>query len=196
MASGKSLVAGMFRALGAVVIDADLIAREVVAPGSPALREIAAAFGEAVMQPDGALDRRALAERIFDDPAARARLNAITHPRIRRRMIEAAARARATHPDAVIILDIPLLLDTASAEAYDLDGVVVVAVDEATQEARLSARDGITREVARRRLQAQRPLREKVRLATWAIDNSGTPEETRRQVEALWHTWQAPEWGE
>lgn len=191
MASGKSLVAGMFKALGAVVIDADLIAREVVARGSPALREIAAAFGEGVIQPDGALDRRALAERIFDDPAARARLNAITHPPIRRRMVEAAARARAAHPDAVIVLDIPLLLDTASAETYDLDGVVVVAVDEATQEARLAARNGIARAAARRRLQAQRPLREKVPLATWVIDNSGPPEATRRQVEALWRTWQA-----
>ncbi len=189
MASGKSLVAGMLQALGAVVVDADVIAREVVAPGGQALREIATAFGNGVMQPDGALDRRALAERIFSDPGARARLNAITHPRIRRRMAEEVARVQAGRPDVVVIVDIPLLLDVTPPDAYDLDGIVVVAVDEATQEVRLAARDGITTEAARRRLQAQRPLREKVVLATWVIDNSGTTEATRRQVEDLWRGW-------
>jgi dephospho-CoA kinase len=189
MASGKSLVAGMLRALGAVVIDADVIARQVVAPGSPALREITSAFGQAVLRPDGTLDRAALAERIFGDAAARARLNAITHPEIRRRMAEEVARARAADPEAIVVLDVPLLLDTAPADAYDLDGVIVVAVDESTQEARLAARDAISREAARRRLQAQRPLREKVPLATWVIDNGGSPGATRRQVEALWRSW-------
>ena len=191
MASGKSLVAGMLRSLGAVVVDADVIAREVVAPGSLVLQEIAASFGDGVIQVDGTLDRHALGERIFNDPAARARLNAITHPHIRRRMAEEVARARAARPDAMVVLDVPLLLDVTPPDAYDLDGVVVIAVDEATQEARLAARDGITIEAARRRLQAQRPLREKVALATWVIDNSGTPEATRRQVEELWHRWQA-----
>ena len=191
MASGKSLVAGMLRSLGAVVVDADVIAREVVAPGSQVLQEIAASFGDGVIQVDGTLDRHALGERIFNDPAARARLNAITHPHIRRRMAEEVARVRAARPDAMVVLDIPLLLDVTPPDAYDLDGVVVIAVDEATQEARLAARDGITIEAARRRLQAQRPLREKVALATWVIDNSGTPEATRRQVEELWHRWQA-----
>jgi len=191
MASGKSLVAGMLRSLGAVVVDADVIARDVVAPGSQVLQEIAASFGDGVIQVDGTLDRHALGERIFNDPAARARLNAITHPHIRRRMAEEVARARAARPDAMVVLDVPLLLDVTPPDAYDLDGVVVIAVDEATQEARLAARDGITIEAARRRLQAQRPLREKVALATWVIDNSGTPEATRRQVEELWHRWQA-----
>jgi dephospho-CoA kinase len=106
-------------------------------------------------------------------------------------MAEEVARARAARPDAMVVLDIPLLLDVTPPDAYDLDGVVVIAVDEATQEARLAARDGITIEAARRRLQAQRPLREKVALATWVIDNSGTPEATRRQAEVLWRGWQA-----
>jgi len=189
MASGKSVVAGILRSLGAVVIDADLIAREVVAPGTPALREIAVAFGPSVMDADGALNRRALAERIFGDPAARVTLNAITHPLIRQQMGEQVVRARAAHPDAIVVLDIPLLLDTAPADAYDLDGVLVVAVDDATQGARLAAREGIPLDVARQRLRAQRPLREKVALATWNIDNSGTPEDTRRQVEELWQSW-------
>jgi len=190
MASGKSLVAEMLRSLGAVVVDADRIAREVVAPGTPALREIAEAFGAGVVRADGTLDRRTLRERIFSDPAARARLNAITHPTIRRRMTEEVARVRRVQPTAIVVLDIPLLLDTAPADAYDLDGVVVVAVDEATQEARLAARDNIPLDAARRRLRAQRPLREKVAQATWVIDNSGTSDETRRQVEELWRGWQ------
>jgi dephospho-CoA kinase len=191
IASGKSAVSGMLRELGAVVIDADAVAREVVAAGSPVLRQIAAVFGPSVMAPDGTLDRRALAERIFQDPEARRTLNAITHPPIRRRLAEAVEAVRQTQPDAIVIVDIPLLLDTASADAYRLDGVIVVYVDEATQVARASARDGITAAAARGRLDAQRPLREKLAEATWIIDNSGSREDTRRQVEALWHRWRA-----
>lgn len=188
IASGKSLVAGMLRELGAQVIDADAIAREVVA-GPDVRREIAAAFGPSVVRADGTLDREALAARIFSDADARARLNAITHLRIRRRIAEEVATLRATQPEATVVLDIPLLLDVAPRDAYDLDGIVVVAVDEATQEARLAARHQITAEAARQRLRAQRPLREKVAEATWVIDNSGSPEATRRQVEALWRAW-------
>lgn len=190
IASGKSLVAGMLRDLGAHVIDADLIAREVVADGD-VRREIAAAFGPSVLRADGTPDRDALGARIFSDSDARARLNAITHPRIRRRIAEEVAALRATRPEATVVLDIPLLLDVAPAGAYDLEGIVVVFVDEPTQEARLAARHKITAEEARRRLRAQRPLREKVAEATWVIDNSGSREETRRQVEDLWRAWQA-----
>jgi dephospho-CoA kinase len=190
IASGKSLVGGMLRDLGAVVIDADAVAREVAGPGSPVLQEIVVAFGPSVLTPDGALDRRALAGRIFHDPESRRRLNAITHPAIRRRMAEAVEAARASHPDAVIVLDIPLLLDTAPPSAYAVDGVVVVYVDEATQVARLMTREGVSEADARRRITAQRPLQEKVAEGTWVIDNSGTPDDTRRQVEALWRRWQ------
>lgn len=189
IASGKSLVAGILRDLGAYVIDADAVAREVVAPGSEVLKEIVEAFGPAVLRSDGTLDRKALAGRIFSDPQARARVNAITHPRIRRRIVEEIAAARATRPGVIIVVDIPLLLDAAPRNAYPLDGIVVVAVDEATQLARLMARDGLTGEGARQRLRSQRPLREKIPLADWVIDNSGPPEATRRQVEALWRTW-------
>ncbi len=190
IASGKSLVASILRDLGAHVIDADLIAREVVT--EPAVRrEIVAAFGPSVLRADGALDRPALGERIFTDAGARARLNAITHPRIRRRIGDEVRALGATRPGATVVLDIPLLLDVAPPDAYDLDGIVVVFVDEMTQEARLASRHGITAEEARQRLRAQRPLREKAAEATWTIDNSGTPEETRRQVEALWARWQS-----
>jgi dephospho-CoA kinase len=189
IASGKSLVAGLLGDLGAHVIDADAIAREVVAPGSPALRAIAAAFGPAVVRADGTLDRKALAERIFEDPAARRTLNSITHAEIRRRIKDAIGRVRAARPDAIVVVDIPLLLDTAPPGAYALDGVVVVWVAEDEQLARLMARDGLDEAAARRRLASQRPLREKVVQADWVIDNSGTREETRRQVEALWRGW-------
>lgn len=191
IASGKSLVAGFLREMGAHVIDADAIAREVVAPGTEALREIAEAFGPCVLAADGALDRRELAERIFSDPEARARLNAITHPRIRGRIEEEIKAVRSARPGATIVVDIPLLLDVAPPEAFVLDGTIVVTVDEATQIARLMVRDCITEEAARQRLRSQRPLREKIPLATWVVDNDGPPDATRRQVEALWQAWQA-----
>lgn len=194
IASGKTLVARILRDLGAEVIDADAVAREVVEPGTPALREIAGAFGPEILSPDGTLDRRALADRIFRDPAARATLNAITHPRIRARMAERVEALRRTRPNAIVVLDIPLLLDTAAADAYPLDGIVVVYVDEQTQAARLAARDGVSADDARQRLRAQRPLREKLPQATWTIDNSGTPEATRRAVEALWRSWREESW--
>lgn len=191
IASGKSLVAGFLRDMGAHVIDADAIAREVVAPGTEALRQIAEAFGPRALTADGTLDRKALADLVFSDPEVRARLNAITHPHIRRRIkaeIEAAQLAR---PGATIVVDIPLLLDVAQPQAFALDGTVVVTVDEPKQVARLMARDGISEEAARQRLRSQRPLREKVPLATWVVDNSGPPDATLRQVQAIWQEWQA-----
>jgi dephospho-CoA kinase len=191
IASGKSLVVGILRELGACVIDADAVAREIVAPGTDAYREIAQAFGPSVLGVDGTLDRKALATRIFRDAQARARLNTITHPRIRRRISEEIAAAHVGRPEAIVVVDIPLLLDAAPRDAYLLDGIVVVAVDEATQLARLTTRDKLTETAAWERLQAQRPLREKIPLADWVIDNSGPPEDTRRQVEALWRIWTA-----
>jgi len=187
LASGKSAVAAILGDLGATVISADAIAREIVEPGTPALREIIEAFGANALGPDGRLDRARLAGRIFADPEARARLNAITHPHIRERMRQEVERLQRTlPPEGVVILDIPLLLDTASRDDFALEGVIVVAVDEAAQVERLRRRDGLNPEEARRALAAQRPLREKVAEADWLIDNSGTPGDTRRQVETLW----------
>ncbi|HXF83097.1 MAG TPA: dephospho-CoA kinase [bacterium] len=188
IAAGVSLVAGMFRALGAVVIDADRIAREIVAPGTEAYRRIVEAFGGDLVQPDGTLDRRRLAQRVFADPAARRRLNAITHPEIRRRIHAELERLRAERPDAVVLVDIPLLLDTVGPDAFELDGVIVVLAHREQQISRLMARDGLSREDAERRLAAQRPVAEKAAEADWVIDNTGTIERTRSQVEALWQT--------
>lgn len=186
--SGKSTVASIFSELGADVIDADDLARQIVEPGQPALAEIQEAFGPAVIESDGRLDRKRLAEIVFADPGARARLNAITHPRIRERM-NAEVEARRMQP-GLLILDIPLLYENARLES--VEKTIVVWVDEATQLARLTARDGLEMGAARARIAAQLPLAEKKALADHVIDNSGTLEQTRRQVETLFALLRQP----
>ena len=183
--SGKSLVALMFAQLGADVIDADQLARDVVEPGQPALAEIVATFGRDVLRPDGRLNRGKLAGIIFADNAARAKVNAITHPRIRERM-EAEVAQRGSGP-GVLILDIPLLYE--SARAGTVEKVIVVWVDPQTQIRRLLERGGLTSEEARQRMAAQMPLDEKRALADHVIDNSGSLDTTRRQVETIYRRY-------
>jgi dephospho-CoA kinase len=139
-----------------------------------------------VVASDGTLDRQRLGHIIFEDPAARARLNAITHPAIRRRIWDEIEEIRRAAPDATVVVDIPLLLDTAGPETFDLDGIVVVSATPDLQMSRMTVRDGLSREEAQRRLDAQRPVALKAADADWVIDNTGTIEETRRQVEGLW----------
>jgi len=186
--SGKTLVARLFKEFGAAIVDADAIAREVVAPGGPAYEGIVSGFGPAVVHADGTLDRKALGDRVFTDAAARRRLNALTHPHIRRRMGEEASRLGSVPGVEVIVLDIPLLLETTDGRDLGLDGIVVVNADDDVRVGRLVARDGFSEAEARRRLAAQMPLREKVARADWVIDNNGSPERTREQVRALWET--------
>lgn len=183
--SGKSLVASMFAALGAEVIDADQLARDVVEPGQPALTEIVEAFGSEMLQPNGRLDRARLAGVVFADPAARMTLDAITHPRIRERMRQ-EVEARAQQP-GLLILDIPLLYE--SGRENTVEKVVVVWVDRPTQLQRLMGRDGLSHEQATQRLAAQLPLDEKRSRADEVIDNSGTPAQTRQQVEAVYRRY-------
>lgn len=185
IASGKTTVARMLRELGAEVVDADALAREVVSAGSPALQEIVASFGPEFLLPDGQLDRRKLAELVFSDPAARARLNAIVHPRVRERMQEEVDRIRTRRPDAVVVLDVPLLFDVPLAELESLPAIVVYASPR-TQLERLRERDRLTEEEAERRLRAQRPLREKLAHARWVVDNDGDLDRTRAQVREVW----------
>jgi dephospho-CoA kinase len=186
IAAGVSLVAGIFRELGAVVIEADRVAREVVAPGTEAYRKILDAFGADLALPDGSLDRRRLGQIVFKDAAARRRLNTITHPEIRRRIQEQVERLAEERPDAIVLVDIPLLLDTAARDAFELDGIVVVLATPEQQISRLIARDGLELEEAEQRLASQRPLADKATEADWVIDNTGTVERIRTQVEALW----------
>jgi dephospho-CoA kinase len=183
--SGKSMVASMFAQLGADVIDADQLARDVVEPGQPALVEIATAFGRDVLLADGRLDRGKLGRIIFADPVARGKLNAITHPRIRER-IDAEIAARGSRP-GVLVVDIPLLYENDRTRTVET--VIVVWVDSKTQLRRLNERNGLTEEEARQRIAAQMPLDEKRARADVVIDNSGSRENTRRQVEAIYHRY-------
>jgi len=180
--SGKSMVASMFAQQGADVIDADQLAREIVEPGQPALAEIATAFGGEILFPDGRLDRGKLARIIFADPVARARLNAITHPRIQERMATEMA-LRGSRP-GLLIVDIPLLYENDRSDS--VESVIVVWVDSKTQLRRLTERDGLTPDEARQRIAAQMPLDEKRARADLVVDNSGSRENTRRQVEAIY----------
>jgi dephospho-CoA kinase len=179
------MVASMFAQLGADVIDADQLAREVVEPGQPALEEIATAFGLDILLPDGRLDRGKLGRIIFADPVSRARLNAITHPRIRERMAGEIA-ARGSRP-GVLVVDIPLLYE--NDRTTTVGTVIVVWVDPTTQLRRLNERGGLTVDEARQRIAAQMPLDEKRARADVVIDNTGSRENTRRQVEAIYRQY-------
>lgn len=184
--SGKSTVSRLLADRGAVVIDADAIAREVVAPGTPGLAAVVEAFGEDVVDDDGALDRPALASVVFADPEARARLDAVVHPLVRARAMELAAAAP---PDAVVVNDVPLLAETGQASSYDL--VVVVEADVDTRVARLVQR-GLTAEDARARIAVQATDDERRAIADVVLDNSGTPEQLAEQVERFWAERVAP----
>jgi len=185
IACGKSTVAAMLAELGAFVVDADRIAREVVMPGEPALAEVAAVFGQAVIRDDGSLDRKKLGEIVFADPEKRKRLEAILHPAIRERMWATIRRVKADEPGRIVVADIPLLYETGQEHLYD--GVIVVYVPRVVQIERLLQRNPELSEAqARERIQAQMDIERKKELADWVIDNSGDPEATRRQVEALW----------
>jgi dephospho-CoA kinase len=171
IASGKSTVAEVFRRLGAVVIDADRLAREVVAPGEPALAEIVREFGPDVLQADGTLDRKRLGAIVFGDAERRRRLEAITHPAIRARL-QARLQALADEGfEGLVFFDAPVIVESGGHRA--MDRLVVVVTDEATQLARLMARDGVGPEEAHVRIRSQMPLAEKARLADHVIDNSG-----------------------
>jgi dephospho-CoA kinase len=188
--SGKSSVAEVLAELGAVVIDADAIVHELQAPGSPALSELAAEFGEAILDSSGALDRAALAAIAFRDSAARARLGAIMHPKVGAEMARRLAAARNAGAP-VIVLDIPLLFEgrkagTGSASQLAFDATVLVYVPESTQIERQMKRDGCDRDEALRRIRAQLSIEAKRELADHIIDNSGSRAETRQQVRALY----------
>ncbi len=176
-ASGKSTVAALLRDLGAVVIDADLLAREVVAPGTPGLEEIVESFGRGILTKDGHLDRPAMGSLAFADEEARLRLEAIVHPRVRARA--AALEAEAAN-DALVVHDIPLLTESGQADTFD--AVVVVDVPVETQIERMVRLRGMTTEEARARVAAQATREQRRAVATCVIDNTGTLEDLRRRV--------------
>jgi dephospho-CoA kinase len=186
--SGKSTVARMLRERGIPVIDADAIARQVVEPGWPAHGEIAAAWPE-VMDADGRIDRKKLGAIVFSDPTSQARLEAITHPRIREQVAMQAAALEATG-HRLAFLEAALLVETGFYK--QLGGLVVVSSGQDTQVERVMARDACTRESALARIRAQRPLADKVRVADHVIDNDGDIEATRAQLDGILRAIETP----
>jgi dephospho-CoA kinase len=174
----------MLEARGGKIVDADRIARDVVLPGQPALLDIRETFGDDVVAADGFLDRKRLGSIVFGDEAARRKLEAITHPRIRAEMKRQMEEWNAKEPGRLVVVDIPLLFESRLDKLFEFEDILVVYVPRAIQLERLMARDGMSREDAERRIDAQLPIEEKRKLADVVIDNSGTLEETERQVEA------------
>ena len=178
--SGKSTVAALLADHGARVVDADRIAREVVEPGTPGLSAVVAAFGPAVLTADGALDRPAVAALVFGDPAARARLDAVVHPLVRARAAELVAEAPA---DAVVVQDVPLLVETGQAGSYDL--VLVVETDIETRVARLVDR-GLSADDARARIASQATDEQRRAVADVVLRNDGDRTALAAQVDRFW----------
>ncbi|AIQ28739.1 MULTISPECIES: dephospho-CoA kinase [Paenibacillus] len=184
IASGKSTVSALFVAKGAALVDADVIAREVMLPGHPVLAAAVQAFGETILQPDGTLDRARLGEMVFRDPEALQTLNNLTHPAIRTEIKDRMYALDQEDPQRLVIVDIPLLYESQLDNLFDQ--IIVVYVPRRVQLARLMARNGMTLEQAENRLKSQMDIELKRRKADYVIDNSGDPGATERQVAGLW----------
>lgn len=182
--SGKSTVARMLAERGAVIIDADALAREVVEPGTDGFAQVVDRFGDEVVAADGSLDREALASIVFDDEHARADLNAIVHPAVGERMAARMAAAEEHDPDGVVVLDIPLLAETGRTDGYA--AVVVVVAPEDVRVERLHRDRGMDPSDARARIAAQASDDERRAIATHVIDNGGDLDDLERQVDEIW----------
>jgi dephospho-CoA kinase len=190
IATGKSTVSKLLAAAGALIIDADQVARDVVRPGLPAWKSVVAQFGPGILTTDGGIDRDRLGAMIFNDPARKAALEQIIHPAVGAAMARQLAEIAENAPDSVVVLDVPLLYE-AKMEA-GLEGVIVVYAPDDIQLQRLMQRNGLSREDALARIAAQMPVAEKCRRADIVIDNSGSLEATRTQVAALWRRLNPP----
>jgi dephospho-CoA kinase len=185
IASGKSTIARRLAEHGAVVIDADQLVREVQAPGSPVLDAIADAFGDDMLRPDGSLDRAALGTRVFGDEAAIRRLNAIVHPAVRAESARRFAEAFAADPAAVVVYDVPLLVEARAEDPWEL--VVVAHAPADIRAARLVELRGLSEAEAAARIASQAPDEARLRIADVVIDTAGTLEATLRQTDELWN---------
>ena len=184
VASGKSTVVSMFAEEGARVIDVDELSRLVVEPGRPAWHEIIAFFGREVLKEDGALDRRRLGHIVFSDARKRRELEKIVHPRVLEEYEKRLNLIREQNKQAIVIADVPLLMEIELEARFDR--VIVVYAPPKLQTKRLIGRDGLTEQAALKRLTLQMPIEEKARRADSVIDNSGSLEETRRQVRQVY----------
>ncbi|UTX54445.1 dephospho-CoA kinase [Leucobacter aridicollis] len=189
IAAGKSTVGGRLAELGAIRIDADQLARDAVAPGSPGLAKVVSRFGVSLLEEDGSLNRAALGERVFASPEELQALNAIVHPEVRRLADEAIQAAARSRPDAVIVYEIPLLVESGvmpSEGGLDWDMIVVAEAPVETRVARLVELRGMTEAEARNRIANQASDAARREIADVVIDTSGTKGETIEQVDALW----------
>jgi dephospho-CoA kinase len=189
IATGKSTVAKMFKHCGAVVIDADELAREVVKPGKPAWREIVNTFGKTVLNSDRTLNRHALGGIIFSRPAKRHRLERIIHPRVAREQKRLTRQATRKNPKAVVIYDVPLLFEAGIDKR--VDRTIVVTADRKTQISRLKKRNGLSRAEAIRRIRAQIPLIQKRRRADFVLDGATPRKALLKQVSHIFRQLQA-----
>ncbi|WIB58744.1 dephospho-CoA kinase [Curtobacterium sp. MCLR17_007] len=186
IAAGKSTVSGRWAELGAVVVDADRLARQAVAPGSPGLARVAERFGPGVIAPDGSLDRPALGAVVFSDPAARRDLERITHPEVWRLAQQAFDSAAAADPDAVVVYDVPLLAEAKGSRPLRFDAVVVVDAPAAVRVRRLVEHRGMDEAEAERRIGAQASDAERLALADHVVDATGTLDQTLASADAVW----------
>ena len=184
IASGKSTVSEIFASLGAKILDADEVAREVLLPGQPAWTRLRQAFGQGFFNSDGTVKRQKLRKLVFADPEKRKQLNAIVHPEVMREINRKSETLSSSIQRGVLLVDVPLLLEVGVANRFDK--VVVVYASESVQIKRLMQRDGISEEEAKQALKAQMVLKKKVEQADYVIDNSGRLEETRSQVKQVW----------
>ena len=184
IASGKSTVSKIFASFGAKVLDADEVAREVLLPGQPAWTRVRQAFGQEFFHADGKVKRKQLRKLVFADPEKRSQLNAIVHPEVMKEINRRAEILSSSVQTEVLLVDVPLLLEVGLAQRFDK--IVVVSVGENVQINRLQQRDGISEEEAKQASKVQMALSKKVEQADYVIDNSGTLEETRGQVERVW----------
>lgn len=189
IASGKSTVARRLAEHGAVVVDADQVARQVVEPGEPALAQIAEVFGSGVIAADGSLDRAALGAIIFSDPEGRQKLNGITHPAISKRSHDLFAAAGEADPHAVVVYDVPLLVESGRTDEFQV--IVVVNAATETRITRMIEQRGMTRDEALHRIGSQATETDRLAIADVVIDANGTLEETLIQTDALWENLRA-----
>lgn len=189
VATGKSTVAAMFKQCGAVVIDADRLARDVVTPGKPAWRDIVRTFGEGILNPDRTINRPALGELVFGHPAKLRQLEQIIHPRVAREQRRLTRAAAKQNPRAVVIYDVPLLFEAGIDTR--VDRIIVVTADRDTQIARLKSRNGLPRVEALRRIKSQLPLRIKTRLADYVLDGTTPLMQLGKLVRALYKSLSA-----
>lgn len=184
IASGKSTVAQLLVERGALLVDADQVAREVVSPGEPLLEAIASAFGQAVLQEDGSLNRASLGNIVFKDKELLKKLESLTHPAIRARMQEKIKTYAEQYPERLTVADVPLLYETGQEKLYE--GIMVVYIPEELQISRLMNRNNLSQEEAAKRVALQMDIEEKRRRADWVIDNSGSLEASKSQIEQFW----------